>query len=69
MSDESIILRHDIPRDDVLAAELSLGLLTGDELAQATRRARIDQTFAVLVEDWDIHFSILTNDTAPARSH
>jgi hypothetical protein len=39
MSDESINPEDDIPRDDVLAAELSLGLLTGDELAQATRRA------------------------------
>jgi anti-sigma-K factor RskA len=65
MSDESINPEDDIPRDDVLAAELSIGLLTGDEFAQAARRARIDQTFAGLVEDWDIHFSTLTDDIAP----
>jgi anti-sigma-K factor RskA len=65
MSDESITLEDGIPPDDVLAAELSLGLLTGDELAQATRRALIDQTFAGLVEYWDIQFSTLTDDIAP----
>jgi anti-sigma-K factor RskA len=65
MSDESITLEDGIPPDDVLAAELSLGLLTGDELAQATRRAHIDQTFVGLVEDWNIQFSTLTDDIAP----
>lgn len=65
MIDESITPEDDTPCDDVLAAELSLGLLTGNELAQATRRARIDQTFAGSVEDWDIHFRTLTEETAP----
>jgi anti-sigma-K factor RskA len=65
MSYESINPEDDIQRDDVLAAELSRGLLTGDELAQATRRARIDQTFVDLVENWDIHFSTLTDGIAP----
>ncbi|AGI67080.1 hypothetical protein OAN307_c14020 [Octadecabacter antarcticus 307] len=65
MIDESITPEDGTPRDDVLAAELSLGLLKGDELAQATRRARIDQTFAGLVEDWDVHFSTLTEEIAP----
>ena len=62
MSDEGINPEDDIQRDDVLAAELSRGLLTGDELAQATRRVRIDQTF---VENCDIHFSTLTDGIAP----
>jgi anti-sigma-K factor RskA len=65
MSDEGINPEDDIQRDDVLAAELSRGLLTGDELAQATRRVRIDQTFVDLVENCDIHFSTLTDGIAP----
>lgn len=65
MSDE-----HDIPMDgpagdDALAAELSLGLLRGDELAQAQRRARTDAAFAVLVNDWDIRLSAMSADIAP----
>ena len=65
MSDEGINPEDDTQRDDVLAAELSRGLLTGDELAQATRRVRIDQTFVDLVENCDIHFSTLTDGIAP----
>lgn len=65
MSDESIIPEDDTPSDDVLAAELSLGLLSGDLLTQVARRARIDRTFAALVEDWDIRFSAYTDEIAP----
>ncbi|SMX37982.1 anti-sigma factor [Octadecabacter ascidiaceicola] len=62
MSDESIIPEDN---DDVLAAELSLGLLSGDALTHAQRRARTDLRFASLVEDWDIHFSSLTETIDP----
>ncbi|AKS45683.1 Anti-sigma-K factor RskA [Octadecabacter temperatus] len=62
MSDESIIPEDN---DDVLAAELSLGLLSGDALTHAQRRARTDLRFASLVEDWDIHFSTLTETIEP----
>lgn len=51
--------------DDLLAAELSLGLLSGDAHTQAARRARIDPAFAMLVNDWDIRFSQMTEDIAP----
>lgn len=67
MSDES-----DIPggpdgpeRDDLLAAELSLGLLSDDEASQAARRARIDPAFAALVADWDMRFAQMTDTIAP----
>lgn len=51
--------------DDLLAAEVSLGLLTGDAAAQAARRARIDPAFAALVRDWDVRFSQMTDEIAP----
>lgn len=51
--------------DDVLAAELSLGLLSGDELSSAQRRARIDRKFGALVEEWDMRFAVMTDDIAP----
>lgn len=65
MSDETIIPEDDLGGDDILAAELSLGLLSGDALSQAERRARTDMRFAGLVEDWDIHFSTLAETIAP----
>lgn len=67
MSDKSIILESDPSSDDVLAAELCLGLLTRDELIQATRRARTDQLFSDLVEDWNIYFSTLMEDISPVE--
>lgn len=51
--------------DDLLAAELSLGLLSGDEASQAARRARIDPVFAALVADWDMRFAEMTDTIAP----
>lgn len=62
MSDESIIPEDN---DYVLAAELSLGLLSGDALTHAKRRARTDLRFASLAEDWDIQFSTLTDTISP----
>ncbi len=67
MSDETDIPEDDAAHDDVLAAELSLGLLEGDALAQAQRRARIDRAFAALVETWDIRFSSMVDEIAPVK--
>lgn len=65
MSTESTLDEDDFGGDDILAAELSLGLLSGDALIHAERCARTDMRFAGLVEDWDIHFSTLTETIAP----
>lgn len=65
MSDASDIPTDGPERDDLLAAELSLGLLTGDELSQTARRARIDPVFADRVADWDARFAQMTDSIAP----
>ena len=67
MSDQSDHMQDDFGGDDILAAELSLGLLSGDTLVQTERRARIDQHFAGLVEAWDIRLAQLTEDIAPVE--
>jgi anti-sigma-K factor RskA len=51
MNDDPTMPDDDDARDDILAAELSLGLLSGDALTQAQRRARIERTFGERVED------------------
>lgn len=65
MNDDPTMPDDDDARDDILAAELSLGLLSGDALTQAQRRARIDRTFGERVEDWDMRFAQMTDDIAP----
>ncbi|MCF2870234.1 anti-sigma factor [Octadecabacter sp. G9-8] len=65
MSDDMDIPEDDFSRDDMLAAELSLGLLSGEDLVQAERRARIDRVFGDLVEDWDMRFAQMSDDIAP----
>lgn len=65
MSDETDIPEDELTRDDLIAAELSLGLLVGEEQTQAERRARIDRRFGDLVEDWDMRFAQMTDDIAP----
>lgn len=65
MSDQTDINEDDFGGDDMIAAEFSLGLLTGDAQTQATRRWRTEPSFAGLVEDWDIHFSQMLEDIAP----
>lgn len=65
MSDQSDIHEDDFGGDDILAAEFSLGLLSGEDHAQAARRARTDRAFAELVEDWDIRFSQMTETISP----
>ena len=52
---------------DVLAAELALGVLVGDERAEALRLQLGDPAFAALVERWNLHFAALCVDVPPAE--
>lgn len=49
----------------VLAAELALGLLDGDEAAQAVQRLSQDPEFAQEVRDWQEHLSELALELTP----
>ena len=49
---------------DLLAAEYALGLLTGDDLADARRRATTDSAFVQSVTDWEIRLTALTDELA-----
>lgn len=49
---------------DVVAAELALGLLEGDDRAAALRRVLADPDFARDVEQWRTHFGLLFAETA-----
>ncbi|MBB3992832.1 anti-sigma-K factor RskA [Sulfitobacter undariae] len=51
--------------DDLLAAELALGLLEGDELSQANARALRDPAFAVLLVAWQERLVAMTDEIAP----
>ena len=42
-----------LPEDDLLAAELALGVLEGGERITAVQRAARDRAFALLVEAWE----------------
>src|SRR5262245_35362054 len=42
-----------LPEDDLLAAELALGVLEGGERITAGQRAARDRAFALLVEAWE----------------
>ena len=42
-----------LPEDELLAAELALGVLEGAERSTAVQRAAQDQRFARLVEEWE----------------
>lgn len=52
---------------DDLAAEYALGLLTGDELLDALRRAASDPAFAVAVARWRGRLAPLHEETPPTR--
>lgn len=52
---------------DVLAAELALGLLEGEDRALALRRQLAEPDFAREVEHWRAHFAALFADT-PSRT-
>ncbi|MBN8841445.1 MAG: hypothetical protein J0I25_14735, partial [Sphingomonadales bacterium] len=47
---------------DMLAAELALGLLDGEERAAALRRMLVDPAFAREVEDWRHRLAGLFDD-------
>ncbi|TCT43072.1 anti-sigma factor [Martelella mediterranea] len=47
------------PRDDVIAAEYVLGLLSSQERHAAERRMRQDRAFATLVYDWQVTLETL----------
>lgn len=57
-----------LPDPAMLAAELALGVLEGEDLAQARRRQIAEPEFAREVERWRDHFAVLavqTPDRAP----
>jgi anti-sigma-K factor RskA len=65
MTDEPIL-----PPDDdaeTLAAELALGLLEGEERAEAARRVLAEPDFARAVERWRAHFGVLVAEIAHAE--
>lgn len=51
---------------DLKAAEYAMGLLTGDELAEAKRLVSTDREFAQAVTEWEIRLAALTDDLALA---
>ncbi len=51
--------------DDMLAAEYALGLLEGEALATARRRAGEDREFAGLVTFWEVRLARMAEDLAP----
>ena len=53
------------PDDDSLAAELALGVLTGDARASLERRAAQDPSFARRVIDWEIRLAALGDELPP----
>ena len=66
-------MTSDLSSDErgLLAAEYALGLLAGDDLAQARQAERSDPDFARAVTDWEIRFAVLTDELpekTPSRS-
>ncbi|MBB93741.1 MAG: hypothetical protein CML68_03930 [Rhodobacteraceae bacterium] len=61
-------MSEEMPFDDddqMLAAEYVLGLLSGEDLAEARRRLAGDPAFALSVTQWEIELSELAVDVAP----
>lgn len=56
--------------DDMLAAELALGMLEEDELDTARKRAAGDPAFASLVQDWEARLTEIADlpEVAPSAS-
>jgi anti-sigma-K factor RskA len=50
---------------DVMAAEYAMGLLTGEELAEAKRLLATDRAFAQAVTDWEMRLASMTDELAP----
>lgn len=59
---EKETFEHD---DDLIAAEYALGLLTGEELADAKRRLSRDADFVRSVAAWEARLAAMTEDLAP----
>lgn len=57
----------DMPEDDVLAAELVLSLLEGEEREAALRKYGRDPAFVALVADWQERLVAMTDDIAAVR--
>lgn len=53
------------PEDHMLAGELALGLLEGNERAQALRRTLSDPDFAREVEGWRVRFATMLAEVRP----
>ena len=55
----------DIPEDQMLAAELAMGLLEGEELTRARQRLASDSAFAQEVARWEAELVTLTDTLDP----
>ena len=53
------------PRDEVIAAEYVLGVLSSDDRKQVEKRIVADDAFARLVQGWETHFSGLNSAYEP----
>lgn len=59
-------ITDDMPQDDdLIAAELALGLLEGDALVQASQRAARDPEFAALIVGWQERLVAMTDAIGP----
>ncbi|SCX17705.1 putative anti-sigmaE protein [Agrobacterium sp. DSM 25558] len=55
----------DIPRDDVIAAEYVLGVLSADDRRQVEKRMRSEDAFAQNIRQWEAHLSGLNEEYKP----
>ena len=66
MSEQSDMVDESMPQgDDLLAAELVLGLLAGEEQRDALTRSRTEPAFAALVAGWQERFVPMTDAIEP----
>jgi anti-sigma-K factor RskA len=59
--------KHDPDDGAMLAAEYALGLLSGDDLADARRRVSEERAFADIVTEWEVRLAALADELAPER--
>ena len=63
---ENSDMTDDMPQgDDLIAAELAMGLLEGEELSQATARLAHDPAFVALVTSWQERLVAMTDSIEP----
>jgi anti-sigma-K factor RskA len=62
-----MIARAEPPDDDLLAAEMVLGLLQGDEARAAQSRLTRERGFAALVAGWQERFVTMTDSIDPVK--